>query len=125
MVFSLSYRSEQLAARQDGDFEEILGRSVANNPSLGITGVLLFDGRYFLQTLEGDARLVGDLFLRIGEDRRHHELIPFGVGERRHRRFPDFAMKGIEETDTRRLVPDLADFDFSERRLSEIHAAVA
>lgn len=125
MVFSLSYRSEQRVDLAQGDLKAILDRSRSNNPGLGVTGVLLFDGRYYLQTLEGDARRVGDLFLRIGEDTRHHDLIPFCVGEKETRRFPDFAMKGIEKKDTRRFVPDLAEFDFSARRLSEIHAAVA
>jgi hypothetical protein len=64
----------------------ILKKSKANNPGLGITGVLCFSEGIFLQVLEGGRSAVNQLYNRIAADPRHTqvELMTYEeVGERR------------------------------------------
>jgi hypothetical protein len=53
----------------------ILGVSRKRNADLGISGVLLCDGRMFLQVLEGPADRVDALMLDIYNDQRHHCIV--------------------------------------------------
>lgn len=45
--------------------------SMKNNRKHGVTGLLLATARRFIQVLEGERRVVHDLFDRISEDPRH------------------------------------------------------
>lgn len=58
------------AARSDS-LDEILQTSRRNNASLGITGVLVSGGGWFMQLLEGPESAVLKLYARILDDRRH------------------------------------------------------
>lgn len=53
------------------DVEAILASSARNNPANDITGLLLYNGRNFLQLLEGEESALKALMLRIGSDPRH------------------------------------------------------
>ena len=53
--------------------DRILAASRANNALLGITGLLIYIDGGFLQILEGDERVVRELYMRISTDRRHWE----------------------------------------------------
>ena len=44
------------------------------NEANGVTGVLLFTGNHFAQTLEGPPTVVDQLMARIGQDQRHKVL---------------------------------------------------
>lgn len=57
------------------DAASILAASRRNNAAAGITGLLLYDGKRFLQVLEGDDREVGLVFERIRDDPRHHAIV--------------------------------------------------
>ncbi|SEK52888.1 Sensors of blue-light using FAD [Sphingomonas palmae] len=62
-------------ARTDDDTQiEILRQSRANNGLNGISGVLLSDGRRFLQVLEGTPEAITHVFGRISADPRHAEV---------------------------------------------------
>ena len=52
----------------------IMLRSRRSNRLLGVTGLLLFDGRRFLQALEGEPAAVESTWRRIRADERHHRL---------------------------------------------------
>ncbi|RZJ03853.1 MAG: BLUF domain-containing protein [Rubrivivax sp.] len=55
------------------DVKDILASSRANNPRIGVTGALCFlDGVYF-QCLEGDSRVLAELYRFIERDSRHTE----------------------------------------------------
>lgn len=45
-----------------------------HNASVGVTGVLLFTGRYFAQLLEGPTPAVDHLRQKISKDLRHQEV---------------------------------------------------
>ncbi len=79
----------------------ILDRAWAKNPGHGITGVLLFDGAFFLQVIEGTLGNVEDLYEAIARDLRHEsiELIDFLPTEARE--YPDFSMAYLEVNENR------------------------
>lgn len=99
--------------------------AIAANLRLGITGFLLFDGTYFLQTIEGPTIETLNLFLRIADDTRHTDVVPFAVEKIADRRFPDWQMQYVSPKKARQIVPDLEYFDFSDDRLKEIHDQVS
>lgn len=53
------------------EVDGILESSARNNPERGITGLLLYNGRNFLQLLEGSEAELVSLMLRISHDPRH------------------------------------------------------
>jgi hypothetical protein len=77
------------------EVEAILSASARNNPARGITGLLLFNGRNFLQLLEGEETEVAALMDTITADPRHSGV---SVLDRRgidQRACPDWAMKRV------------------------------
>lgn len=52
----------------------LLGISQANNSLANISGLLLFNTRYFLQVLEGEENAVDALFAKIRTDPRHSQV---------------------------------------------------
>lgn len=72
--------------------KSILSAGRRNNPLNGITGVLIFDGRYFLQVLEGRRDTVFETFLRILPDKRHSQVTLAGFHEVPDRLFEDWAV---------------------------------
>ena len=62
--------------------------------------------------------------MKILKDPRHVDVVPFGISALKQRVFPDWQMKLIGPRATARLVPDMSGFDFSDNRLSKIHADV-
>ena len=53
---------------------DILDKSVRNNRTVGITGLLLHHRGWFLQVLEGPLEVVDDTFDRIRRDLRHTDI---------------------------------------------------
>ena len=77
------------------EVDSILATSARNNPARGITGLLLFNGRNFLQLLEGEEGQVNALMETIFADPRHSGV---SVLDRRQidlRTCPDWAMKRV------------------------------
>lgn len=91
------------------EVESILESSARNNPTRGVTGLLLYNGRNFLQLLEGEEAELVELMLRIAHDPRHSGV---SLLERRpidSRACPDWAMKRVmvaESVEERRKVLD-------------------
>lgn len=121
-LLTVSYRSVARLSDPLDDIASILQESLARNAYLGVTGILLADGHHFMQTLEGPPEAIGSLLLSIVEDRRHHDVVPFGIRPLAARRFPTWSMKLIGPNATARIAPDLAEFDFTDKRLDEVHA---
>jgi hypothetical protein len=79
MPFSrLVYFSEnQLDPRKGsalGQLSKILKASNRNNQTLGITGALVFDDLWFIQTLEGERTKILATFERLKDDERHSNI---------------------------------------------------
>ncbi len=57
------------------EVDDILAQSRRNNARHRVTGLLLFNGKRFLQILEGDATLVEAAYGRIIKDDRHRAIV--------------------------------------------------
>jgi Sensors of blue-light using FAD len=77
------------------EVESILATSARNNPERGITGLLLFNGRNFLQLLEGEESEVAGLMERITQDPRHSGVSVLDRRAIAERACPDWAMKRV------------------------------
>ncbi|KEO89455.1 hypothetical protein EH31_12480 [Erythrobacter longus] len=90
--------------------QAILDSCARNNVEHGVTGLLLYNGRNFLQLLEGDKVAVDQLMTIIEKDPRHAGLAILHKGEVDARVCPDWAMKWIAISDA---------FDLRQERLEE------
>lgn len=72
--------------------DAILQQSRANNPRLGITGVLCQGGDVFMQVLEGGRAAVNELYNTIVRDARHREVMLLHYREVSERRFAGWTM---------------------------------
>jgi len=70
----------------------ILTASRANNARDRITGLLFFNGKRFLQALEGEEAIVDTTFRRIQQDGRHYGLVVLSNREVAVREFGEWAM---------------------------------
>ncbi|MEP9360061.1 BLUF domain-containing protein [Sphingomonas sp. KR3-1] len=71
---------------------EILAASKANNRRDGITGLLFFDGKRFLQAIEGEDPQLATTLDRIREDRRHRAIVILSDRSIEQREFGSWAM---------------------------------
>ncbi|MCR9178625.1 BLUF domain-containing protein [Erythrobacter sanguineus] len=77
------------------EVDSILATSARNNPARGITGLLLFNGRNFLQLLEGAEGEVNALMETITADPRHSGVSVLDRRGIHARTCPDWAMKRV------------------------------
>jgi hypothetical protein len=77
------------------EVDAILATSARSNPARGITGLLLFNGRNFLQLLEGDDFAVTSLMETITADPRHAGVSVLDRRTIHARTCPDWAMKRV------------------------------
>ncbi len=96
MLIRLTYFSRNRLAdwygSKDCGIAEILATSVANNLRDCITGALICDDRWFVQSLEGGESKVSAAFERILRDQRHRDVSLVTMQAVAERRFPNFAM---------------------------------
>ncbi len=78
------------------DIYDLLRVSRKNNAGLGITGFLFYDGRNFVQVLEGERAAVSDIYNRIIRDERHQNVTLMSCGEIAGREFHQWSM-GLQE----------------------------
>lgn len=83
----------------DADIQNILDTARANNALDNITGALVYNGKHFLQILEGDRAKVTMRFASILKDKRHKdvEIIDFSLIN--ERRFPQWTMQYVGASD--------------------------
>ncbi len=92
MLVRLMYASRAAQSVAHDELVSILRKSKANNPPLGVTGVLCFSSGIFLQVLEGGRSKVSALYNRIAADPRHHDVCLLSFEEIGARRFEGWAM---------------------------------
>jgi hypothetical protein len=69
--------------------------SVDNNPALGITGVLLCTKNHYIQFIEGEEKVVRDLFDKIERDKAHYNIKLRRSSILEERQFPDWSMNVV------------------------------
>ena len=68
MLVRLLFASRAAAAMDADALAAIVRQGVANNPRVGVTGVLCHSGGFFMQVLEGGRDAVSRLYNRIAAD---------------------------------------------------------
>lgn len=94
-LFTISYRSRAMRKITPEYWQQLEQTSRERNASMSITGVLVFDGTHFIQTIEGPRIAVSSLMQKIQSDPAHGELMPFGVRPITKRFFAGWTMKAI------------------------------
>ncbi len=103
-IHRLTYVSTAAANLQSTDVDDIVQGSQRRNGEAAITGILLFNGTNFLQTLEGEDAQLKPLLGRIQADVRHSGLILLGDGPCDGRAFWGWSLgyAGLNASRTRR-----------------------
>jgi hypothetical protein len=112
------YASRAIPSVDQDELVSILRKSKANNPSLGVTGVLCFSEGIFLQALEGGRSQVNRLYNRIATDSRHTQVELLSYQEIGERRFAGWSMGQVNVS---RLNPALL-LKYSERPMLDPYA---
>lgn len=77
MRYAISYVSTAHADLQEQTVIDIMNQADIFNKSQGITGILLYNERSFFQLLEGEKKTIEELYEKITDDYRHHDIIKF------------------------------------------------
>jgi len=81
------------------DVQDVLRESRKHNVELGITGVLCYDGQFFLQCLEGSRGEVSSLYNRIAADKRHIDVTLLEFKDISERLFSSWSMAYVRIED--------------------------
>lgn len=73
-MIQATYISTPTRSMSNEDLIQILNSARAHNIQLGVSGMLLFTGSEFIQTLEGEENVIEDLLATIKKDPRHKDL---------------------------------------------------
>jgi hypothetical protein len=92
MLVRLLYASRAAAPVTQQIIDSILQSSRANNPALGITGILCHGGDVYMQALEGGREAVNALYMKIVRDTRHREVMLLHYAEVPERHFAGWTM---------------------------------
>lgn len=92
MLVRLLYASRAKSPLTPEVIDQILATSRRDNPAEGITGLLCHSGDIFMQVLEGGRDAVSQLYNRICQDKRHHDVTLLQYEEITERRFAGWTM---------------------------------
>lgn len=73
-LVQLLYCSTPTSKFSISDIDTILERCSKNNPARDVTGFLIFDGKTFVQLLEGPTDSVKEIIEKINGDERHENI---------------------------------------------------
>ncbi|WP_281074863.1 diguanylate phosphodiesterase [Klebsiella quasivariicola] len=99
MLTTLIYRSQVDPALPLVDLDALILHASAKNLSLGITGILLFNGLQFFQVLEGHEESLEALFSEIQHDSRHRDVVELMRDYSAYRRFLNVGMHKLDLRD--------------------------
>jgi len=88
----------------DTSLEDILKIGRVNNTKKGITGMLYFKNKYFIQCLEGERSLINETYNKIRNDERHCNIVLLEYSQIEMREFKDWCMGYIPSS---KLTDDL------------------
>ena len=92
MLHQITYISTARPTLLLADVEAILETSRRRNRADEITGLLIFDGKRFLQAIEGPYQAIEETFGRIAADPRHRALVKLSTRSVETREFGPWAM---------------------------------
>jgi len=110
-LFQVVYTSTAAESFSRAELLDMLKGSVQRNSKAGITGLLLYQDRTFMQALEGEKAVVTTLYEKISHDPRHRNVIPLLQGPIAERHFPNSAMafRDLETPELKKL-PGYSEF---------------
>jgi len=91
-LYEIVYVSQASHEMQPEALADLLNKARANNAVLGITGIMIYHRRSFMQLLEGERSSVLTLYERIAKDSRHRQLQKLWDGSISKRSFSDWGM---------------------------------
>lgn len=91
-LIRLIYASTTSDGFEHSSLQNILDVSRLNNTTNGITGMLCFHNKYFLQCLEGSRKAVNDAYKMILNDDRHHNVVILEYTQIDVREFSDWCL---------------------------------
>lgn len=91
-MLSIIYASTAVKLFSKEELFDLLESSRVNNIEKGITGMLLYRGGNFIQTIEGEAEAVEKLYAKIEKDPRHKDVTLLSKDPIKNRQFPDWSM---------------------------------
>jgi hypothetical protein len=92
-VQAIAYISQLVEDVPAQRVDQIAAEAESSNLLFGITSILLFDGKSFLQYLKGPEREVKKAYAKILKSTSHNEIVELKRGRVGVRRFPDWALR--------------------------------
>jgi hypothetical protein len=92
VLYRIVYMSRATDFLTDLEVENLATQAGERNEAHSINGLLLFDGRRFMQAIEGDKNSVQTLMERIGADDRHESIVIVSEGRAARRKFSDWSL---------------------------------
>ena len=92
MIYRIVYMSRATEILSDLEVQDLADRASAANKARLVTGLLLFDGRRFMQAIEGDQATLEQLMIRIQKDPRHDMIAIVSDGPAVRRKFGTWSM---------------------------------
>lgn len=92
MLARLIYASALSAPLGPDELTALLRKARVRNALRGVSGLLTFDSRFFLQVVEGTPMALNELYPRILADRRHRNVTLLKYASIESRGFPDWQM---------------------------------
>ena len=99
VILRLTYISRYNSDNPTGEVTRILAQAQQNNERNGITGALVFNHNYFLQSIEGARPVINELLRKLVEDDRHYALQVIECREVEQRHWSKWSMKYLIPSD--------------------------
>lgn len=99
IILRLTYISRYNTDNENGEVTRILTQAQENNARNGITGALVFNHNYFLQSIEGARPVINALLRKLVKDNRHYALQIVECCEVDERRWNQWSMNYLTPTD--------------------------
>ena len=94
-MLSVIYVSNVAPGFDDSDLESLVSQAAAINKKNNLTGMLVYNGRHFMQLLEGKTRRVEQTLERIARDNRHNDIVVIRREVDKPRECPDWSMRSF------------------------------
>ena len=92
MLYFIVYSSHSKKKFTIQELSDLWKKSVKNNISLGITGILIHLNERFIQLLEGEKTIVEELYGKIVKDERHNDVTKLLKGTLKNRNYENWQM---------------------------------
>lgn len=92
MLVRLLYASRFIGKIECDDIHNIMQQAHTHNPQNGITGILCYSDKVFMQVLEGGREAINALYAKILRDARHSDVVLLHYEEVSERRYAGWTM---------------------------------